>query len=50
MLSRYFSGHQTAASLTTEEVSELELCNLEVKMALARVYAHLGKTVPIKLI
>jgi hypothetical protein len=39
----------TSLSLSGGEVSELELCTLEVKMALARVYSHLGKSVPLKL-
>jgi len=40
---------ETSLSSTSGEVSELEVCTLEVKMALARVYSHMGKAVPVKL-
>ena len=50
LLTYYFASGQLDTSLSSSgEVSELELCTLEVKMALARVYSHMGKTVPIKL-
>lgn len=46
---KIFPGQLDTNLSLSGEVSELELCTLEVKMALARVYTHMGKSVPIKL-